>query len=186
MTLQASVFIAASLDGYIARADGRIDWLDQANATIPPGEDFGYASFFASIDALIIGRASYEKVLTFPEWPYAEKPVIVLSSRPLAIPTSLSASVTASSEPIEELLARLEAQGVQRVYVDGGVTIQRFLAAGCINDLTVTFIPVLLGSGRPLFGSLRQDTWMELVESRGYSNGFVQVKYGVKPVVYTK
>ncbi len=179
MSVQASVFVATSLDGFIAREDGSFDWIDKAGAGAPADEDFGYAAFFASVDALVMGRNTFEQVLTFDKWPYGDKPLIVLTSRPLSIPTHLAKTVTSSSEAPAELLNRLSAQGVQHVYVDGGVTIQRFLTAGLIDDLTITLIPVLLGAGKRLFGPLDHDLSLTHIEARTFDCGFVQVRYKV-------
>ncbi|MFO0691986.1 MAG: dihydrofolate reductase family protein [Polyangiales bacterium] len=178
MSIRASAFIATSVDGFIARLDGSIDWLDRANATIPEGEDCGYKAFFDSIDCIVMGRNTFELVRGFPEWPYADKPVVVLSSRTFEIPAALAPMVSSSSELPAELLLRLETSGYRRVYVDGGITIQRFLADGLIDDLTITLIPVLLGEGRPLFGPLAGDVELELLSTRSYEFGFVQLSYG--------
>ena len=180
MSLKSSVFIATSLDGFIARADGNLDWLDAANATVPEGEDCGYNAFMASIDVLVMGRNSYEKVLSFGgQWPYAEKPVIVLSSRTLEIPEMLKKSVTRSSETPQELCARLSQEGIKRLYVDGGITIQRFLAAGLIDDMTITLIPTVLGNGIPLFGRVEKDILLKHIGTKTYECGFVQLTYQV-------
>ena len=179
MTAQACVFIATSLDGYIARADGGIDWLEAANARVPPGEDCGYAAFMQSVDVLVMGRHSFEVVLGFGHWPYGDKPVVVLSSRPLALPTRVPSTVGVSSETPAALLTRLSAQGARRVYVDGGLTIQRFLADGLIAEMTITRIPVLLGAGRPLFGPADRDVTLEHLGTRSWDFGFVQSKYRV-------
>ncbi|MGL4576567.1 MAG: dihydrofolate reductase family protein [Burkholderiaceae bacterium] len=180
MTLCTScVFIATSLDGYIARLDGSIDWLDHANTVVPPGEDFGYAQFMADVDALVMGRNSFEQVLSFDPWPYADKPVIVLSTQWSVLPAGAPATATLSCESPAQLLTRLAAQGMRRVYVDGGVTIQRFLAAGLVEEMTITQIPVLLGAGRPLFGLLPADVWLEHVATHAYPFGFVQSTYRV-------
>ncbi len=179
MGIKASIFIATSLDGFIARKDGSIDWLEMANATTPKGEDYGYREFEGSVDILVMGRSSYEKVLTFNEWPYGDKPVIVLSSRTVDIPASLAKTVSSSSETPGNLMKRLSSQGARHVYIDGGVTIQRFISAGLIDELTITLIPVLLGEGRPLFGPLKEDIRLAHIATRAYDNGFVQVKYSV-------
>lgn len=179
MPATASVFIATSLDGFIARPDGRIDWLEEANALIPKGEDCGYAAFMARVDVLVMGRNTFEQVAAFDHWPYGDKPVVVLSHRPLAFPASLSGRVSHSSETPAALFARLSRQGVRRMYVDGGITIQRFLAAGLIDELTITLIPRLLGSGRSLFGPLTVDLKLQLVGSKTYDFGFVQLDYRV-------
>ena len=176
---RCSVFIAVSLDGYIAREDGGLDWLDAANATVTCGEDCGYARFMQSVDAIAMGRKSYEKVRSFSAWPYGDTAVIVLSRNALEIPESLSATVSHSSETPEALCKRLAEQGNERLYIDGGVTIQRFLAAGLITDLTITTIPVILGGGIPLFGRLDQDIALKHVSTKSYDFGFVQSTYDV-------
>lgn len=177
--MKKSVFIATSLDGYIARADGNLDWLDKASLTVSKGEDCGYVSFMSSIDLLVMGRNSYEKVLSFGGWPY-EKPVIVLSSRNLKIPEALKNQVYLSAETPEELCSRLANEGVKRIYVDGGAVIQSFLTADLITDLTITTIPILIGSGISLFGNIKNDIELERICTKTYDFGFVQNKYVIK------
>ena len=175
MTAKSSVFIATSLDGFIARQDGDLDWLDQANTTVTEGEDCGYTAFMDTVDILIMDRNTYEKVLTFGPWPY-EKPVIVLSRNPIDIPTELT-TVTHSSKTPQALHTRLSAEGAKRLYIDGGITIQRFLASGLITDLTITLILVILGEGIPLFSPQRQDISLTHTKTISYPFGFVQLKY---------
>ena len=174
MTAKSSVFIATSLDGFIARQNGDLDWLDQANTTVTEGEDCGYTAFMDTVDILIMDRNTYEKVLTFCPWSY-EKPVIVLSRNPIDIPTELT-TVTHSSETPQALHTRLSAEGAKRLYIDGGITIQRFLASGLITDLTITLIPVILGEGIPLFSRQQQDISLTHTETISYPFGFVQLK----------
>ena len=171
--VKASVFIATSLDGFIARANDDLDWLPADG-----GEEHGYEAFIASVDALVIGRRTYEKVLTFDAWPYGEKPVYVLSTRELPAPPKGAVMERLSGDPAN-VLASLEAGGVRHVYVDGGVTIQRFLAAGLIQHLTITQIPVLLGGGIPLFGELEADIHLHPIATRQYTSGLVQSEYVV-------
>jgi dihydrofolate reductase len=170
--MRASVFIATSLDGFIARENGALDWL-------PPngGEPHGYIEFMATVDALVIGRKTFETVLTFDDWPYGEKPVVVLSSRPadLVAPANAVCEMMAGSP--REVVARLAERGMKHLYIDGGVTIQRFLEAGLIQRVIITRIPVLLGSGIPLFGSLSRDIRLEHVATRSYPSGLVQSEY---------
>lgn len=180
MKTKASVYIATSLDGFIARKDGALDWLDEANSTVPEGEDCGFQAFMDSIGTLIMGRKTYEMVLSFGQWPYDETPVIVLSRHPISFPDSLPDTVTHSSESPRDLLDRLSQEGVGHVYVDGGTTIQGFLSAGLIDEITLTVIPVILGGGIPLFGSLDQDIRLTHVHTTAYDFGFVQTTYSVK------
>ena len=174
------VFIATSLDGYIARANGDLDWLDAANKSVPEGEDCGYGAFMAAIDVLVMGRRSYEKVLSFGAWPYGDKQVIVLSRHPVEISASLSATVSHSDESPHALRYRLSKAGVQQIYIDGGVTIQGFLEAGLIDDMTITVIPVILGGGVPLFGGVDRDILLRRIATKSYEFGFVQLTYAVE------
>ena len=143
------------------------------------GEDCGYSDFMASVDILVMGRHTYEKVLSFSDWPYQEKPVIVLSSTPVEISPSIRNTVSCSSESPKELCLRLAQESVNRIYIDGGITIQRFLSAGLVNDIVITIIPVILGGGKPLFGSLNNDILVNHVATKTFDFGFVQVTYEV-------
>ena len=171
--MKASVFIATSLDGFIARTNGDLDWL-------PPGggEPHGYDEFMATVDALVIGRKTFETVLTFDTWPYGAKPVFVLSTRTLA-PAPPGAVVERMSGAPAEIVSQLAARGVRHVYVDGGITIQGFLQAGLIQRLIITRVPVLLGAGIPLFGALPRDVVLRHVGTRQYAGGLVQSEYVV-------
>jgi dihydrofolate reductase len=179
MRPRASAFIATSLDGYIARPDGSLDWLDDAQALIPDGEDCGYHEFMASIDGLVMGRHTFERVLTFDSWPYEATPVYVMSHAPVTIPLGLASTVHSVHGTPETLVARLGREGFRHLYVDGGQTIQGFLRAGLLDDITITVIPVLLGMGRPLFGALPHDVELTLMRSRAYEFGFVQSTYRI-------
>ncbi|AYZ15556.1 MULTISPECIES: dihydrofolate reductase family protein [Klebsiella] len=169
------VFIAVSLDGYIARQDGDIDWLLQRD---DPTEDHGYAAFIADKDWIVMGRGSYEKALTFDQWPY-DRPVLVLSRQlsDIAIPEALKGKVQLSSRTPGEVLADLALQNAHRVYQDGGLVIQSFLREGLVADMIITTVPVLLGAGKPLFGSLTRDIDLTLLSSRSFPSGLVQSHY---------
>ncbi len=180
MNIRASVFIATSLDGFISRKDGSIDWLNEANQLVTKGEDCGYKVFSDSTDVMLMGRNTFDLVRTFDKWYYGDKRVVVLSSREVDIPVELQKTVSHSSEAPEVLLRRLEAEGYRHAYVDGGTTIQRFLRAGLIDELTITLIPVLLGEGRPLFGPLERDVKLKLVRTQAHDFGFVQVTYSTR------
>ena len=169
-----------SLDGFIARADGGIDWLDEANKIVPEGEDCGYQAFMDAVDVLIMGRNTYEQVLSFGPWPYGEKPVIVLSRQNIQIPDELAQTVSSSSESPQALCQRLSKEGAKRLYVDGGVTIQRFLSEGLIDDITITIIPIILGGGKSLFGPLEGDISLTHVGTKTFDFGFVQLTYEVE------
>lgn len=170
--MKATVFIATSLDGFIARLDGALDWLP-ANG----GEPHGYAEFIASVDTIVIGRKTFETVLTFADWPYGKKPVVVLSSRPADLVAPAGAVCDMMAGTPHEVVARLSQRGLKHLYIDGGVTIQRFLEAALIQRLIITRIPVILGSGIPLFGSVSRDIRLEHVATRSYPSGLVQSEY---------
>ena len=166
------MFCGTSLDGFIARKNDGLDFLDAGGG----GESHGYEEFIRTVDALVMGRNTYEVVLGFDKWPYGDKPVFVLSSRPLS-PAPAGSVVEHMSGPPHEIVSALAARGFEHLYVDGGVTIQRFLRAGLINRLIVTRVPVLIGSGIPLFGSLERDILVTHVATRQYKSGLVQSEY---------
>jgi len=169
------VFIAASLDGYIARNDGDIEWLIPYSEM---GEDHGYHAFTDSIDGIVMGRGSFEKALTFSTWLY-DKPVIVMSRSLKDVPGPLASKVTIASQSPEAVMQDLAAQGMRRVYVDGGKIIQSFLRARLIADMIVTHVPVLLGSGIPLFGEQESDIALRHVSTTSFPSGLVQSKYEI-------
>ncbi|TLU65678.1 dihydrofolate reductase [Thalassotalea litorea] len=179
MTLQCSAYIATSLDGFIAGEGGDLSWLDDANALVPKGEDCGFSAFMDSIDYLVMGRNTYEKILSFGQWVYS-KPVIVLSSRYLSIPDHLKDKVTASSQPIQALCEKLSRQGAKRLYIDGGFTIRSFIEARLLTDIEITLIPTVIGKGIPLFSGLAQKQQFTLLDTKVYDFGFVQLKYGLE------
>src|SRR5687767_12210538 len=150
--MKTSVFVGISLDGFLARENGDIDWLTGSGES--SGGDHGFKEFFDTVDVLVMGRNTYEKVLTFDKWYYGTKPVVVLTTRPLEIPKRLAASVEAMRGTPAEIVQRLVARGAKHLYIDGGITIQRFLRDGLIDRLVISRLPVLIGTGIPLFGAL--------------------------------
>jgi dihydrofolate reductase len=172
--MTVSVFVGASVDGFIARSNHDLDWLPADG-----GEPHGYDEFIATVDAIVIGRNTFEKVLSFDAWPYPGKRVVVLSSRPLDLSAVTSGEVQQMSGSPAEIVSRLAASGAHHLYVDGGVTIQRFLSAGQVQRLVITRVPVLIGDGIPLFGSLPHDVRLHHVATRHYPSGLVQSEYHV-------
>jgi dihydrofolate reductase len=172
--LTVSVFVGASVDGFIARPNGALDWLPGDD-----GEAHGYDEFIAGIDTLVIGRKTYETVLTFGGWPYGERRVVVLSSRPVDFSGLAGAVVEQMGGEPAAIAARLAASGARHVYLDGGITVQRFLRAGLVQRLVITRVPVLIGEGIPLFGSLPHDVRLRHVSTRAYASGLVQSEYEV-------
>ena len=177
MRARCSAFIATSLDGFICRPDGSIDWLDRANIVISPGEDCGYQTFMQSIDAIVLGRHTFEQVLSFDAWPYAQVPVYVLSRTLGALPAATPPSVRLCAGSPQEIAALAHANGHRRLYVDGGETIRNFIAAKLLAEITITVIPILLGSGRPLFGATEGDIDLQHRSTTAYPFGFVQSTY---------
>jgi dihydrofolate reductase len=171
--MKASVFVGTSVDGFIARPNGDLDFL-------PPGggEPHGYDEFMITVDALVIGRKTFETVLAFDTWPYGEKPVFVLSSCPLASAPTGAVVQHMSGDPAE-IVSQLAARDIKHIYVDGGITIQRFLEAGLIQRLIITRVPVLIGAGIPLFGVTQRDIVLKHIATRQYTSGLVQSEYEV-------
>lgn len=170
----ASVFIGTSVDGFIARPNGDLDFLPEGG-----GEPHGYSEFIASVDAIVIGRNTFEKVLTFESWPYGNKRVVILSGRPLDLSVVAGGVVEQMAGPPVEIVSQLAASGAHHLYVDGGITIQRFLCAGLIQRLIITRVPVLIGEGIPLFGALPRDVRLRHIATHHYPSGLVQSEYRV-------
>jgi dihydrofolate reductase len=173
------VFIATSLDGFIARENGEIDWLLQHDQA---GEDHGYDNFINHIDAIVMGRGTFEAVRGMGDWFY-DRPVLVLSAQlaERAVPAELTGKVRFTGRSPQEAMAMLEAEGCRRVYVDGGRVIQSFLALGMISDMVITRVPILLGNGRPLFGGVQRDIPLAHTGTRSFPSGLVQSSYEVMP-----
>lgn len=178
MKTKQSVFIATSFDGFIARLNDELDWLIGDGADSGEGTEgpYGFKEFFDSVDALVMGRNTFDVVMDFEEWPYGAKKVVVLSSRSLEIPDHMEDVSTMSGSPIE-IVGKLAGDNLNHLYVDGGKTIQNFLRAGLIQEMTLTRVPVLIGEGIPLFGPLEKDIKLEHVSTKAFENGFVQSKY---------
>lgn len=169
----AHVYIATSLDGYIARPDGSIDWL------IPFGEgdgDLGYAEFMSDKDAIVMGRGTFETVIGFDTWPYTI-PVIVMSRTLGPPPASVSDKVEVTDLSPSDLLTSLAERGLNKVYVDGGQIVQAFLKEGLIDDIVLTRVPVLIGQGRSLFGALENDMQLRHVSTQTLRDGMIQSVY---------
>jgi len=180
--LKGHVFIATSLDGFIARKDGSIAWLEEQVARAAGmdagGEDHGYADFVAGMDGIIMGRRTFEKVLTFDTWPF-DKPVVVLSHSLVAadLPPDIAGKVTLLNLSPVAVVRYLAGRGWKHAYIDGGQVIQSFLREGLISDLVITRIPILLGDGTPLFGLLASDVELRHLGTAAFPSGFVQSRY---------
>jgi dihydrofolate reductase len=171
----STVFVGISVDGFMARPDGRFDFLPE------DPEDHGFEAFMATVDALVMGRNTFEVVLPFETWPYGKTRVVVLSTRPLdlSVVTARGAVVEQMSGTPEEIVALLGARGARHLYVDGGDTIQRFMRAGLIDRLVITRVPVLIGEGISLFGAVPSDVRLKHVQTSTFPSGLVQSEYTV-------
>jgi dihydrofolate reductase len=174
--MKTSVFVGVSVDGFLARVNGELDFLDAGGS-----EPHGYEEFIATVDTIVIGRKTFEIVMGFDAWPYGERRVVVLSSQPvdLSAASARGGRVEQMGGPPAEIASRLSDSGARHVYVDGGVTIQGFLRAGLIQRLVVSRVPVLIGGGIPLFGALPRDVSLRHVATRAFAGGLVQSEYEV-------
>lgn len=171
-----SVYIATSMDGYIARRDDGLDWLENFQPPVDnPHEDYGFKNFLESVDALVMGKNTYKIASTADIWPYQGKRVIVLSSTL----NSVCDKAEVYRGCITHLSRQLYAEGIKHIYVDGGKTISQFLNAGLIDELIISIIPVILGSGISLFQNIINDSWCHLVSTKAFSNGLIQLQYTI-------
>lgn len=177
--MKVSVYAAISADGYLARPNGDIGWQHRYDLSSPDGEDYGYGQFITSVDCIIVGRGSFEKALHYPEWPYGDKLMIVLSRILKEVPTPVADRVKIYSGCLDALMQQLVDRGVERVYVGGGKTTQSFLKAGLVTDITLLTIPVLIGRGIRLFGDLESDLPLQHQTTTCFDNGLVQTRYTI-------
>ena len=168
------VYIACSLDGYIARKDGGIDWLTEIPN--PEQSDYGFSAFMERMDGIVMGRKTFELVQTFDPWPYS-KPLFVLSQSLTEIPPALRGRAECLHGPLEEVLDSLRARGMKHLYIDGGKTIQSFLELDLIDELIITRIPIILGSGIPLFAEMDREIRFELMKSEVLNKDLVKNTY---------
>jgi len=152
--MKTTAFIAMSLDGFIARYDGDVEWLSIVEKI---GEDYGYGAFWENIDGLIIGNNTYKKIMTFPEYPYGDKKLVILKSG------------------ISPQQALTEFKQDSHLYIDGGMTIRSFIADRLLDELIISIIPILLGHGISLFGEIESN--LTLIESKNFDSGLVQLHY---------
>lgn len=175
--ISGHVFIATSLDGFIARDNGDIGWLMERNE---PGENYGYDSFIADIDVIVLGRGSFLALRDVKPWLYT-LPVVVLSASLTQdhVPDDLKDKVEICDKPPKQVMQMLQSRGCRRVYVDGGRVVQSFLAERLIADMVITRVPVLLGQGRSLFGAIPEDIPLVHEKTETFPPGFVQSRYKI-------
>jgi dihydrofolate reductase len=184
-----AVFLGMSVDGFIARLDGDLSWLEGDGASAAPpdddraplpddgqGGDFGFTEFVSGVDALVMGRSTYDFIAQFADWPYQGRPVHVLST---TLEPGADRRITVHRS-LDEAVAALSAAGYGRVYVDGGRTVHAFLRAGLVGELTLSRVPVLIGTGLTPFGELAADIRLEHVGTRSFPGGLVQSTYRVR------
>ena len=169
-----TVYIATSLDGYIARKDGNIDWLMEVPN--PDNSDYGFSTFMKRIDGIIMGRKTFELVLDFGGWPYS-KPVFILSNSMTNIPEDLKEKAKIVKGELKEIMSSLNKKGFKNLYIDGGKTIQSFLNENLIDELIITRIPIILGSGIPLFDKMDLEIRFEHVQTEIFNNALVKSRY---------
>ncbi len=186
--MKCSVFIATSVDGYIATENGGVDWLhtagnQEADMGASPDPDMGFSRYINSVDCMIMGRKCMDMIssmnLTPEQWPYGDTRIFALSNTVKEAPENLQGTVEMYSGEISALVSRLEKEGFNHAYIDGGTTITSFINLKLINEMTITLAPVLLGAGKPLFGELDQHIKLEDAQVIAYPNGFITVKYKV-------
>jgi dihydrofolate reductase len=182
LTICGSTNVALSVDGFIATKDGSVDFLSEF-PTDSEDDDFGFANYIASVDVIVMGRKSFEKVLSFgkEQWAYGDTRMVVWTRHPdrLEIPEHLEDTVSASSKAPFDLFYQLQKEGHKHVYVDGGVTIQEFLAAGCVQQMTLSRVPILLGKGIPLFSAKVGRKKLRHLDTKTWSSGLVTSIYEV-------
>ena len=172
--MKITYYVAASLDGFIARANGSVDWLEQINQS---GDDYGYADYYNSVDALVMGRVTYEQVLGSGDWPYPDKPTFILTSHSLATDHN-DVKLVAT---INQLIDKLNQSEYNHIWlVGGGKTASTFLQAGILDELIVSYIPIALGSGIPLFSAPAVEAEIEIIGSDDHPGGVVQITYRIK------
>ena len=168
------VYIATSLDGYIARKDGNLDWLMESPN--PENSDYGFSAFMDSIDGILMGRNTFETVAEFDPWPYP-KPVFVLSSTMKKLPDGFQDKAKLVSGDLKEVIESLNSEGIGKIYIDGGKTIQSFLEQDLIDEMIITRVPLLLGSGIPLFGDMEKEIKFRLVDTEILNEDLVKSTY---------
>lgn len=167
-----SIYIGTSIDGYIARKDGNLDWLHYGHEG---DEDYGFKKFINSVDTLILGRNTYQVVSGFDDWPYKDKKVIVLSDTLKEV----RKEAQLFCGELTDLLTNLHSEGTKHVWVDGGITVSRFLEAGLVDEITISIVAMILGSGISLFSVMNKDHKCRLAHSQSYPSGLVQLKYEI-------
>ena len=166
------LYIAVSLDGYIARVDGGVDWL---NGFTMPGEDYGYAAFYKSVDCIVMGSRTYQQVLDFGDWPYPGKMSIVFTHRESRTDRE---DIEFSSGDVELILQNIKARGYDSIWLlGGGYLVRAFMTKGLVDEYIISIIPLILGEGIALFNPVKLEERLEFVEALTFPDGLVQLHY---------
>lgn len=175
--MKTFAYIAQSIDGFIAKPDGNLDWLDHNSY----GEDYGFREFLRNIDVILMGANTFSVIMNFDEWVYTNKKVFIMSNKIKTedIPERLRDKVEISNLSPRKIITVLREKGCQEIYVDGGKVIQSFLKEDLVDELIITQIPILLGDGIPLFGKLNREIKLELVENQSFKSGLIQNRYKI-------
>lgn len=168
------VYIATSIDGFIADVDNRIEWL--SNYPDVEGGDYGYSDFMNRIDCILMGRKTFETVIAFDQWPY-DKKVFVLSTTITRLPAAFHGKAAVVNGSIQSIVNTLHAQGFHTLYIDGGETVQAFLKMDMIDELYISRVPLLLGGGIPLFSTLDKSLQFKHIKTEEYKSGIIKSHY---------
>jgi dihydrofolate reductase len=184
--MKCSVFIATSADGYIATVDDSVEWLETAgksNVDLGDQADMGFNDYIASVDCMVMGRNCMEKLASFnltdEQWPYKNIRIFSLSKTVTEPPDNLADKIEMYSGDILQLITELQNSNFKHAYIDGGATITSFLNEQLINEITITQAPLLLGSGKPLFGDILKEVKLTNARATAFPNDFIQVRYDV-------
>lgn len=179
MIMTNTVYIGCSIDGFIARKDGSVDFLDNVDPP-PEGEDYGWNDFFGPLDALVMGRNTYDVVLDFKVWHYNKKKVMVLTNREIEIPDFIKGDVFPFKGTPQEAIKHLANLGCKNLYIDGGKVIQDFLNANLVDRMVITYVPILIGDGIRLFDNLKIEQKFKLEKVSHFETGLVSLDYRLK------
>ena len=181
MFAHCAAFVALSLDGFLAREDGSLDWLAQASAALPPGADGGYGEFMAEVDAVVMGRRTFQMLMAWDEWPYGDLTVYVLSRTLTQLPPGAPDTTLLREGSPAMVAAQAHRAGQRRLAIEGGATIRAFWQAGLLKDLSIIMVPVILGTGLRLTDASLRDTWLRPIATQRLPAGMLQTRYAIGP-----
>lgn len=175
--MKVSVYVGMSLDGFIAASDGSLDWLTEIRP--PDGDDFGFSRFMESVDAVVMGRVTFDFVVASGQWPY-EIPVFVLSEKMTAVPDYLSEKAFIMRGNPGEVVGEMNERGLRRLYIDGGQVVRQFLNAGMVDEMVLARVPIILGDGVRLFSNLQGMSRWQHEETEVLVGQIVKSRYTIR------